>query len=281
MKYRFSINADEVARQVGRNLSEVRDRVYQEVQKLSISAHAFIIAKANAELNGYIRQAFLGPDNKNVHWEKVADQIWAVTIDEKAAWIEEGRPAMFMRWLIDNNPKAKTAKDGSRYAHIPFTHSKLAGRSESTMNNPKAAYEAIVKKTMKDNGIPLKKIEKNADGSPKLGVLHRLPIEPPGTREQFPGMFSMPRSHQMAKQIGLEPHGGIFHLKGVMVVQRLNTKGKPVREAITIRTISTKHEAEGRWKYPEVPAFKSLEAASNFAQEEWAKVLEAIRRDYQ
>jgi hypothetical protein len=150
------------------------------------------------------------------------------------------------------------------------------------MNDPKAAYEAIVKKTMKEAKIPLRKIERNPDGTPKLGVLHKLSIEPPGSSSQFPGMFSVPRTQETAAKIGLPAHEGIYHLKGLMVVQRMNSKNKPVREAITIRTISSKHEAEGnRWMYPEVKPFRSLEAAQDFAQEEWSKILEAIRRDYQ
>lgn len=282
MKYRFSINVDEVASQVNKSVADIKERVYSEVEKLSISAHAFIIAKAQAELSGYIRKAFLGDDNRNVRWEKVSGQIWAVTIDEKAAWVVDGRPATFMRWLLYNNPKAKTSKAGDRYAHIPFTNAKLSGSSERNMNDPKAAYESIVKKTMKEAGIPLRKIERNIDGTPKIGVLHKLPIEPPGTREQFPGMFSIPRTQETARRIGLPAHGGIFHLKGMLITQRLNQKGKPVREAITIRTISSKHEAEGnRWIMPEVKPFNVLQQAHDHAQEEWSKVLEAIKREYQ
>lgn len=279
MKYRFSINVDEVARQVQKDVAQVRARVTDEVRKLSISTHAFVIAKANAELDGYIRKAFLGENNKNVRWEQVADRIWAVTIDESAAWIEEGKPSVFMRWLLDNNPKAKTAKDGSRYAAIPMTQARLSGGKK--MNNPKVAYETIIKNAMKQEGISIKRIERNDDGTPKTGILHKLSIQPPGTRDQFPGMFSIPRSQETAARVGLPAHDGIFHLKGAVVTQRLDAKNKPVREVITFRTISSKHEAEGnRWMSKAVQPFGALEAASQYAKEEWERIVEAIKRDY-
>jgi hypothetical protein len=279
MKYRVSINIDEVARQVNTTVDNLRSRIYNEVEKLSISTHAFIVAKANSDLRGYMREAFLGKDNKNVRWTKVSDQIWAVEIDESARWIEEGKSATFMRWLLDNNPKAKTAKDGSRYAHIPFTHAKLAGANDKT-NDPKQAYEAIVRKTLKENKISLRKIERLPDGSPKLGVLHTVPVDPPGSPQQFPGFFSMPRNPEMARLTGLPQHSGIFHLKGLMVTQRLNQKGKPVREAVTIRTISSKHEAEGRWFAKEIKPLASLDAAQSFAESEWHNILEAIKAEF-
>lgn len=281
MKYRFSINVDEVARQVGKDVVAIRERVTGEVQRLSISTHAFVVAKANAELDGYIRKIFLGKNNENVRWEQVADRIWAVTIDESVAWIEEGKPSVFMRWLLDNNPKAKTAKDGSRYARIPLTHARLAGSSANRQNNPKAAYESMVKNAMKASGIALKKIERNEDGSPKLGILHRLDVQPPGSQSQFPGMFSMPRPADVAKKVGLPPHGGIFHLKGAVVTQRMDSKNKPIREVITFRTISSKHEAEGnRWMSKAIQPFGALEAATKYAREEWERIVEAIKRDY-
>jgi hypothetical protein len=280
MKYRLSANVDEVARQVNRTVGEVRTRVIDEMEKLSISSHAFIVAKANAELNGYLREAFLGKDHRNLRWEKVSDQIWAVTLDESARWIEEGRQPTFMRWLLDHNPKAKVAKDGSRYAYIPFSHLK-SGQKPDLSGDPKAAYEAIVRRTLRENKINLRKVERNLDGTPKFGVLRKFSMEPPGSREQFPGLFSQPRSPEVAKKIGLRPHDGIYHLKGLMLVQRPGKKkGSVVREAVTIRTISSKHEAEGnRWIYPQVRAFGGLQAAHEYAQLEWAKIVELLKRE--
>lgn len=280
MAFRLTINVTALAEHLNTTIDRVRERARQEVENLSISTHAFIVAKAQQELPPFLRDKFLGKDNKNVRWVKVSDSIWVVEIDESVAYISEGRPKVFMSWLLNNNPKAKTAKDGSRYAHIPMTQARHTQGGRDKFNNPKAAYEAIVRKTMQDNGLNLKKIEKNPDGSPKIGILHRLNVMEPGDQSQFPGMYSKPRTEEMARQIGLPAHSGIFHLKGLAIIQRTNERGKVVREAVTFRTISSKHEAEGRWMAPEVPAFKFEESARAYAEAQWSQILKSIEEEF-
>jgi hypothetical protein len=87
--------------------------------------------------------------------------------------------------------------------------------------------------------------------------------------------FSMPRSQEMAAKIGLQPHSGIHKLEGLVVTQRMGKDGKVVKEALTFRTISTKHEAEGRWYYPEQKPLKAFPAAYDFAK---TLMDEAVRR---
>ena len=272
--FRFSINADEFAAHLNQKVEDILARVQAEVEKISVGAHAFIVAKANTELTGYKRTAFLGKDNKNVRWSKIGDSMWVVEVDAQADWIEKGREPTFMGdWLL-KSPKAKTAKDGSKYMSIPFP----SVRQGKSVSSP--VLSSMVKTAMKQEGISMKKIEHNPDGSPKMGVIHKLNIPEPGGRNQFPGLFSAPRSSEMSKITGLPAHGGIFKLQDTVIMQRMNQKGKVVKEAVTFRTISSKHKAEGRWIYPKVEAFNSLQAAHDWAQEQWSEIAKQLESEW-
>jgi hypothetical protein len=288
--FNFRVNIEQVAQKLGQTADVVQNKVADVVEKLVASTHAFVVQKAQSELGDFKRTILPGPPDvdgmpKNVKWMKVAERIWVVEIMPEAAWIEEGRPQTSMateEWLLKPG-KAKTAKDGSKYRAIPFTHSQFVGKDKpvtATSEVSKPALAAIAKRAIKDAGINLKKIERYENGDPKLGVLHKLPAEIFDYHRGVPGFSSKARSPEDAAKSGLPPHQGIPYLSGLAVTQRINAKGKVTREAVTWRMVSSKHKLEGRWEYPAVQPFGALPAAVKYAEQEWAKMLEIMEREY-
>ena len=288
--FNFKVNVEQVAQKLGQAADVVQSKVADAVEKLVASTHAFVVHKAQTELGDFKRSILPGPPEadgmpKNVKWKKIAERIWVVEIMPEAAWIEEGRPPTSMAtesWLLKPG-KVKTAKDGSTYRVIPFTHSQLAGKDKpahATSEISKPALAAIAKRAIKSAGVNLKKIERHDDGSPKLGILHKIPIDVEHHRG-VPGFSSKARTHEDAVKTGFKEHGGIPYLSGLAVTQRVNAKGKVTREAVTFRVVSSKHRLEGRWEYPAVPAFDSLPAAMRYAELEWEKMLKIMEQEYQ
>jgi hypothetical protein len=278
--FRIGINLEQIAKDLNTTVDLVYDRVRSEAELLSVSTHAFIIKKAQAELEGYKLKAYLGEKNKNVRWIKVNQNLYVVEVSDDAGWIEEGRSPTFMGdWLLKPGAKGvKQAADGSFYRVIPLKQLKMAGGE--AFQNQTPAYETMIKSALRENKINLRKIEKDEHGNPKLGVLHKIDMDPPGSQSQFPDMYSMPRTKSMAKQTGLQEHGGIYHLSGLAVTQKLNQKGKVERSAVTFRVISSKHKQEGRWMYPQVEPFGGIKAAHEYATKEWAKITAALNAEF-
>lgn len=280
---RFTLEHDfsDLASKLSKDIEKIRAKADYEARIIAAQVRAFIISKAMNELNSFQQQAYLGKDHENVRMNKLGEGIYLIELDQKSAQIENGSPKQFMRWLIDKNPKAKTAKDGSRYAHIPFSHGGAGKKgSTSNVNDPKAAFFDIVNKALKEQEIDLKKIETNTDGSPKLGVVHKVDMSSFISNDKNRFNFSMPRSQEMAAKIGLQPHQGIHKLQGLVVTQRMGKDGKVIKEALTFRTISTKHEAEGRWYYPEQKPLRAFPAAYDFAKTLMDEAIKRINEEF-
>jgi hypothetical protein len=273
MRFKLESDLTDLAAKLKSDIDRLKARADQEAKNIAVMTHAFIAAKAKNELNSFQQQAYLGKNEENLKYSKLGEGVYMIELDSSAAFIEDGSPKKFMKWLLENNPKAKTAKDGSRYAHIPFSHSK--SNSTKNVNDPKSAFYDIVSKRLKEENIDLNKIEKNTDGTPKLGIIHKINTNSIIASEKNRANFSSPRSQEMAEKIGLKPHSGIHKLEGLFVTQRKDKGGKIVKEAVTIRTISSKHEAEGRWYYPQIKPFNGMQAGYEFAK---AQMEEAVKR---
>lgn len=271
---KFQVNADEIAAAVGKTKEAITIQLRTAIQGLVASTHAFVVQKAQAELSGYKREAYLGENGKNVRWEKIAENIWVVEVDESARWLEEGRGEQFMGdWLLKGN-NVKTAKDGSSYRVIPLPQKRGVGGEKTFQKKPILATS--LRNLLKQNNINLGKLEKAADGSPKLGILHNIPVNPQFTSTQAPELFSRPRSPMEAQMTGLPAHEGHYLLGGLAVMQREVTTGgkkKVVREAVTFRVISSKHAADRRWMYPEVKALNAIPEAFEWAKSQWSSVI--------
>jgi hypothetical protein len=257
-EFTFKVDAGKVADMLNQTRDIVERELLPAVEQLSISTHLFLLKHIKDKLkDDYRLPIMMGQDDRNIRWVAVGTGLWVVEIDDSVKWIEEGRPPTSMAtedWLLKPSTKGsgkwpKRAKDGSLYRPIPFVHSRKPGTLPET-NKP--GYRTMVQNELARMKIP-QGIERNPDNTPKVGVLHKLQIQPPGPQSQFPGMYSKPRSAADAALSGLAPHGGIFHLKNAMVIQRpVGKKGNVVKETVVFRMVSTKHAAEGRWMYPKV-----------------------------
>jgi hypothetical protein len=313
--YLFRVDVSQVAQKLRQAQEIVQTHIINAVESVSVATHAFIVEKANELPNDFLRNYFLGVGefgkgaarvsskhpgiddrNKNVRWIKASDNLWIVEIDEKAKWIEEGRASISMAteaWLLKPG-KVKTAKDGSVYRSIPFTHTKGGKPTFNTGlmgEGPGSQILTLMKKAAQAQGISLTKIERDESGE-KIGgpvdsstglqgakVLHKLNVNEPSSRAGMGLFYSKPRTQAESIATGLKPHGGIYHLQGAVVTQREVSKGKFSKEVVTFRTVSSKHQGENRWMAPEVKALNSIPAAYKFAEKAWeeqVKILEQM-----
>jgi len=267
-KYNLFINSDAVARMLQQQTAEIAKDLQVSVEHLSIQTRAKILEMANQDLKGYHREAFLGNGGENVRWRQVSQTLWAVEIDESVMMYDSGRGPTSMAttdWLLKN---AKRAKDGSLYKVIPFKHDiGPAGAQKPGVQgqlNQFARRSVQQARTKDGKRMSVRTIEKNADGTPKLGILHKVPINNPFEQSQIPEWFSKPRTAQDAAKSGLKAHGGIFKLQGLAISQRM-VGGRAKREAVTFRVVSSKHQAENRWMYPQITGHHFLERAFQWA----------------
>jgi hypothetical protein len=276
----FTIKANykEIADKLGVVEKEVAKKLNGAVEALSISTHAFIIKYAQDHLKGYPLEAFLGEDGSNIRWIQVSKNMWVVEIDESAKWVEEGRSPTSMAtddWLLKPGKGLKTARDGSKFKIIPFSHDKGA------LTTPSGMREAI-DASLKANGVSMRKIEKGPDGMPKIGIVNRLKDIPQLNDPASDNIYqyrSKGRTADEAEALGLPNYEGAHYLSGGVVVQRPSKKGKVKKEVVTFRVVSSKHENEQRWLYPEVKPLHSIPAAYDYATKEWDKIVKSLE-DY-
>lgn len=297
MDLKFNINMAEVAAKLNQTEDLIRNKVHEAAERLTISTHAFLLNKAQSELKGMHREAYLGKNGSNLRWTKVGKGLWVVEVrDEpqsqdgkKAAFtarmIEEGNPSRQMAtsdWLLKPD-KVKTAKDGSTYRVIPISHEQGAGGSSRVQSYGSEA-RFMISSALRDNKIKLNKLERDYFGTPfgkdKPVVLHKIDMSKYEPSRDKAHHFSKSRTPLEAAQ-GLKPYEGKFKLEGLAIVQRPNPKAKHgvTREAVTFRVVSSKH-AGSRWIYPEIKPFNGIQSAYEFAQREWDVILKDLENQF-
>ena len=201
--------------------------------------------------------------------EQLDEYLWVITLNEKAEWIEEGRPEPY-----DMKPgllkDGKTTKDGkNKYRVVPMNQ----GKTPSQMSPNTAGYEQNmvnkVKSELKARGIPYKKLEMesavgrktgNIIDKPKIGRLHRFDID-----SYTPGKGNTPQLH------GLHVHQTASPKVG----------GGTIRTMTTFRTVTDKDNQKDKWIHPSVEGKKFFEEAQKWAQQEWeSKWLPQILEKY-
>lgn len=236
------------------------DKAMREAGRdLSAQAHAHLMEEVQQKLHSS-REKYLDA----LDFKQVGDDTWVVTLDKDAIWIEEGMPEHEMIADLLKSPKAKMAKDGSRYMVIPFKHN----QGPTAQTRAQQDLTSTLKAEMKRREIPYGKIEKDSKGNPKTGMLHSFDIlkNPPKTSEG-PGQGKGP-----VGQVRQGPTGIPF-LQGVRVYQK-KVKGKDGKETVkksimTFRIVSSKHMGTGRWVHPGLEAKKFFEEAADWALREW------------
>lgn len=259
----FSINLDLTPLlAIGQQLDEASKRAMKQAgDRLTKMVRAHIIEEANKKLHTR-RQMFID----GLTTFQLDDDTWVVNLDAKVRWIDDGLPAHNM---IDNllaSPKAKTAKDGSKYVVVPFQHKK----GQTQMTPAQKTLLDTIKSELKSRGIGYGKVETGAGGKPRLGLLHSFDIKnAPIKTANAPGQGKGPVGSVM------QGPTGIPLLQGVRIYQR-QVKGKngetsTKRDIMTFRVASSKQKGQGRWDYPGAEAVKLMEEGYDWAKRTWER----------
>lgn len=247
----LEVDSKEIASAFGNLQKDVEAAVNKAVGALAASTHAKAMEMANDKL-----KTTAGTFKEALSFEKLSPTIWVVSLDmKKAGWIEEGRKAGFMEELL-RGKSSKISKNGKRYAIIPFQHNK--NPSEQT---PKAQeLMGQIKTFLKKEGIRSRKLEFNADGSPKMGLLHRFDVgsELPSAKAQYAA------------------------LSGLAIYQRKDAKsGKVKKQIMTFRVITEDHKADGRWVHPGRQGAFIIDDVYKWASDTWeSQILPGITASF-
>lgn len=244
---KFSIDAAELAAVFKELALEVQQDLEKGVANLAAMTDAKTKELAQAELKTS-RQTYID----NLTMEEVSPGIWVVSLDQPALFIEEGLDPNFdmKPGLLKN---AKTSKDGTKYKVIPFDYGKapsqLTPYAQEVVNN--------IKKQLKADNIPFKKLEINDDGSPKRGLLHSK-----NYGGEIPGKGNTPV------------------MNGISIYQSTTKTGNVRRDIMTFRTVTSKQD--GKWIHPGITAKKYMDQALEWALKEWEdKILPEILKKYE
>lgn len=225
--FKLELDAEEIAKTFGDLKEEVEATLHEAVRAASVMAYGMVQEEAAQRLKSRLK-----PYQEALSYMEVIPGVWSVSLDESAFWIEEGMEAHSQYdTLLKGN--AKVSAEGFRYKVIPFEHSK----NPSQQTNNARMITTMVKKELKSRGIPFKKIETDAAGSPRVGKLHSFSV--PGS----------PKPSEKAK---------FGALMGVNIYQH-KVDGKMRRDIMTYRVISEKNRGDGRWEHPGLEAEKILD----------------------
>lgn len=256
------------------HLAEVLDaKTNAAIESLTIQTKAHIVQEASQKLkttrNDFVN-SLIGP-------EQLDGNTWAITIPAKMMWIEDGLPPGFdMKPGMLASPKAKHGKSG-RYLVVPFKHNKTPTQRTPLQNQLNDMLASHLKKA----GMAAStKIEKNPDGSAKLGQLGKFDIKTPTFKHNLPVGASGPLSHQLtahARPQGQSGPSGRPYLWGGMISQNKTSKGTVQKDAMTFRTVT---ENSKGWIHPGLKALQSLQSGRDFAEQQWNnKFLPEILKD--
>lgn len=257
------------------DLTNLKEIAQKEVQKAAADLAAMAKAKihelANQKLHAR-RQLYVD----HLSYSKMSADVYVVTLEAKARWIEDGQQEHSMIDDLLASPKAKTARDGSKYLVVPFGHG--PGKGSGSNSPPQNDIVATLKKELKKRGVGFGKIERNPDGTPKTGRLHSFDIsKDPLKSGQGPGQGWGPvgqvRQGPNQRQVvgGGPGGGGTPFLHGISIYQTPDDKAKSgvKRSITTYRIVSSKHASQGRWMHPGLEAVNLMDLGFEWALQEW------------
>lgn len=260
---------------MGADIVALEGRLQQAAAGLAGQAHAHIVEEVQQRLRSR-RQMYLDALTKP---EQIGPNVWMITLDPSANWIEDGMKPHWMGDHLLKGPGVKTAKDGSKYRVIPFGHS--GGQSSKTP--AQATLQDTLREEFKKRGISWTKLDRNEDGSVKTGLTHKFniddkPIRPPSSAGK-PGWGKGDPGEVMR---GPAATGARALLQGVRVYQRqlFTPGGQPARnnkgemkfskQVMTFRVISDKHRGKA-WEHPGLEGMRFFEEAAKWADAEWSR----------
>jgi len=105
---------------LGDNLQTDLEKAGREAaEQLTLASHSHLLELVQEKLHS-TREKYL----EGVSFKQIDKDTWAIELDPKMNWLEDGMPEHSMLDALLSSPKAKTAKDGSKYLAVPFQHNK-------------------------------------------------------------------------------------------------------------------------------------------------------------
>lgn len=248
-KYDLESQLKELGIELGQLTQEIESRAKQGMSLLQQQVYGKIVEKAQDKLKS-TRSVYLA----NLGMVNDTDNLWVVYLKKDAAWIEDGIEPHEMIDDLTLGPKAKVAKDGSRYNIIPFKHNK----NPQHTSRAQMQIQNVVKKELKARGLD-KTIM--VDGRPKLGRAATLKNELAGK--------GMP-TNKFNRPI----------LAGLTIYQREHKtqtgKTQIKRDVMTFRVASTKQKGSGMWFHPGKQGANIFEEVSKEVDQMWSAMLNDI-----
>lgn len=229
MDFKFNVNIDDIKSQISSFSENIEVKVQQAVQLLATQTHAKILELVQVRLRSTRR---IYADNLMAP-RKVNENTWIIELKEPAMWVEEG---MSPHSMVDDLLK------GREYRAIPIDQGKAPTDTPRAMSS----LSETLRKELRKYKIPISKIERNPDGSPKLGLLHSLDVN---SKEKGPT--------------------GTPYLHGLRIYQSMDKTGKTNRFVGTFRMVSKKHKAQGRWFHPGLEPKLFFDKAFQWAMTHW------------
>lgn len=262
LKLKFDLGVlTDLEQKVRTGLSDI---LREEGEALAMQAHAHVLELAESELHSR-RDKFV----RGLKFEQVSQHTWMIVVPSEIVWIEEGLPENFE--MLDHllqSPKARTAKDGSRYVIVPFEQNK--GKTENTDYGRE--MRTVIQKELARRKIPFDRVERHEDGTPKLGLLHQVTISDsahPLKTDAVPG------PGKGKGPVGEPKQGktGIPFLSGLRIYQRAAEdavgRQRVNRHIMTFRVASSKQDRGSDWVHPSSPPMRFLDRTYEWAVKEW------------
>jgi len=162
MRVNLTVKESDLSAVVDEQMQSLRADLEQGVASLANIAFETIKQTAKDKLgNKYDKY------EENLSIEKNGD-IWTITLQEEALYLEEGAQAKFMDWLLKN---AKQGKNG-RYQVIPFKHSTDPNTARPGVNRE---YSQQIKQHIADLVSDMKNTHRN--GQPIIGKISSKSIK--------------------------------------------------------------------------------------------------------
>ena len=235
-------------------------------QSLAAQAHAHLMEEVQSKLHS-TRDKYV----EAVHFQQVNDDAWVISLDHSAMWIEEGLPEHEMLDNLLKSPKAKMAKDGSKYLVVPFQHNKGPTQQTSAASD----LTQTIKNELKKRQIPYGKIERDEKGRAKLGLIHSFDInKDPIKTHDGPGQGHGPKGE--VRQ-GLS---GTPFLQSVRIYQKQMKDGSVKKGIMTFRVASSKHKGTGRWVHPGLEPKRFFDETADWALKAWDTIRDEILKQF-
>ena len=262
MSYDFNIKSSEVLKNATEKIKKRLEKDLQKVVKTlgkGGANHAKTLAKSR--LSGNLSDMYAS----NVYMEQISDNMVVIGLNPEAAWIENGTKGGFMDYLL-KGPKAKTAKDGSKYNIIPFKHE--TGKKTKGATSSGSDLVSELKGFLRSKGVAhsrTRALALDSNGSPRIGKIHSFDIKDMRGK----GKKSVNKLSR--------------NLQGVSVFQNMNEKtGKVERNIMTFRVISSKHEGSGKWMRKGKKGERILAETHKWIQDTWQnELLPALKNKYE